>query len=385
MNFCRDFEEKKFTREVFKYENRDPQAIPWDTGNMLGGRISERVRRMRTYNSFRNNNAFPQHEDDTVNFSGKYFDFIMNHNIPSEFSHFQLRNMVQCAGPEEIYVKTHPNKLQKYNPVKRTGEIMAEPPFTTVSFAVHKENILLGGMEGELMMMDTHGGIKFSRVLSEEDSRITNSVKMFEDQGRLFLMVCNNDKTVRIFDPEIQIPHGSFPFAACVNHATVSNDLKKIALCLDSTEDLVIDRNTGEVLHTLMGHTDFGFSVDWDPNNEFVLATGNQDRTVMIWDIRQGSVLSPVHILHSRLGAALNVQYSKNGKYLAFAESGDFVNFFDKREYKERQCTDLFGEISGFCFSEDSAGELSVFIGMADTIYHSLIECQERSGKNINI
>ena len=77
------------------------------------------------------------------------------------------------------------------------------------------------------------------------------------------------------------------------------------------------------------------------------------------------------------MGAALNVQYSKNGKYLAFSESADFVNIFDKREFKERQSTDYFGEIAGFCFCEDLRGELSMFIGMADSVYCSLIELQE--------
>ena len=301
----------------------------------------------------------------------------MNHMVNAEFSHFQLRNNVQCIGTEEILMKTRTNTLSKYNPHSRVAVEMVVPNFTAVSYHALGDHILIGGMEGELMMTDMNKNVKFSRILSTEASRITNCVKMFMDHGKLCLLVCNNDKKVRIMAPDLEDPESVFEFPSCVNYSAISPDLKKIALCLDSTEDLIIDRDRGAILHTLEGHTDFGFSVDWDPSNEYCLATGNQDRSVMIWDIRQGSKLAPVHVLHSTMGAALNVQYSKNGKYLAFSESADFVNIFDKREFKERQSTDYFGEIAGFCFCEDLRGELSMFIGMADSVYCSLIELQE--------
>ena len=302
-----------------------------------------------------------------------------------EYSHTQLRNLVQCVSPEELYIKTRGNTLCKYDPIRRKAEEIAAPPFTAVSFHVLGEHILIGGMSGELMMTDTSKHVKFSRVLSADYTRISNCVKMFMEQGTLRLLACNNDRKVRIISPDIETPESIFEFSECVNHGSISQDLKKIALCLDSTEDLVIDRNTGEVLHTLKGHLDYGFSADWDPSNEFYLATGNQDKTVMIWDIRQGSELTPVHTLHSKVGAAYNVKYSQNGKYLAFSENSDYFSIFDKREFKERQVADYFGDINGFCFSEDSRGDLRIFIGVTEPKFHSLIELQESSIKSINI
>lgn len=332
---------------------------------------------MRSYQSFRNNPSPLSVEDKTITKSCNFFDFQMNHLVPCEFSHFQLRRNVQCVSGEEVYIKVKQNKIAKYNPITREQEIIAHPAFPAVSFDVFGNYIIIGGMEGELSLLDLQGNSKFSIVLTTAVSRITNSCKIFSDQGTLNLLVCNNDKTLRVMDPNTQEAKKTVEFESCVNHAAVSGDLKKIGVCLDSTEDIVVDFNTGKEIFKLVGHTDFGFSIDWDPSNDYCLATGNQDCSTMIWDIRQGSVLSPVHVLRTELGAALNVKYSSNGKYLAFAESADFVNIFDKRDYLQKQTMDFFGEISGFCFCDDDPDNLSMFIGMADSRYCSIIEVQE--------
>jgi WD40 repeat protein len=40
-----------------------------------------------------------------------------------------------------------------------------------------------------------------------------------------------------------------------------------------------------EVVASLYGHEDFGFSLAWHPNG-MMMATGNQDMTCKIWDLR---------------------------------------------------------------------------------------------------
>ena len=380
MNF--DIENSEDTKENYFYDAQDPQGIKWEHDIPLSRRLF-RLRRMREYDSFRNSRIDLEYQDKTLNFMCKFFTFSMNHAMASEFAHFQLRNNVQTFDSEYLYIKIRPNQILKYNPITREREIVSTPNFTAVSYHVYENYLLLGGMDGELMLQDTEKNIKFSKVLCQENSRITNSVKFFRDEGTLNLLAANNDKKIRIIDAETQDEKKVVEFGACVNDASVSHDMKRIGICLDATEDLIIDKNTGEIIHTLQGHTDFGFSVNWDPSNEYLLATGNQDRSIMIWDIRQGSVLSPLEVLFANLGSTLNVQYSKNGKYLAFSESADFMNILDKRCLVERQTLDYFGEISGFCFCEDYRNDMRIFIGMGDSGYGSLIEVRENGSQEI--
>lgn len=50
----------------------------------------------------------------------------------------------------------------------------------------------------------------------------------------------------------------------------------------------LLDLNTGAATHSLTGHTGAGaLGLDWSPRDEFILASGGVDGTVMVWDIRQ--------------------------------------------------------------------------------------------------
>ena len=385
MNFSENIYSKFDSREIIQYEDKDHQGIPWNSQN-IDSREETRNKRMIFFNSNRGKHySFMNQGDNTINNACPLFKFVMSHNIYSKESHRQLRNLVHCTSPENVYINTSLNKLCKYDPIRRKTEEIASPKFRTISFHVLGEDIVIGGFQGQLMMVDTSKNIKFVRTLSEDLSRSTNCVKLFMEQGTLRILACSNDKKVRIISPDIETPESTFELGFSVNYGSVSQDRKKIALCLDSPEDLVIDRNTGEVLHRLNGHVGNGFSADWDPSNEFYLATANEDETVMIWDIRQGSELTPLNILHSTAGFAYKVQYSRNGKYLAFSEINDFLNIFDKREFKERQVIDYFGSITGFTFSESCREDLRIFLGVADSTFHSLIELQENISNSINI
>ena len=223
-----------------------------------------RQKRMQEHYAFRNRYInIEGYVDSTTNFKCKFFDFSMNHEILSGFGHFQLKNNVQCPNSDEVYVRVASNEIIKYNPITKEREIVASNiPFTVVSFFVFENNILLGGMGGEIILQDLEQNRKFSWTITDADSRIATSVKMFIDEESLNMLISDNDMTIRIIDGETQTEKKKYEFAYCVNHATVSNDMKKIGLCLDSTEDLIIDKKTGEIIHTLRGHADFGFSID---------------------------------------------------------------------------------------------------------------------------
>lgn len=63
-------------------------------------------------------------------------------------------------------------------------------------------------------------------------------------------------------------------------------------------------------------HQDFSFTCCFSPN-ETTLATGNQDKTTILYDIRNLS--KPLHILGAKVGGVRSLHFSNDGKYLAMA------------------------------------------------------------------
>lgn len=119
----------------------------------------------------------------------------------------------------------------------------------------------------------------------------------------------------------------------------------------------------------LNGHLDYSFASAWHPNG-VTFATGNQDKTCRVWDVRNLS--KSVAVLKGNLGAIRSIRFSSDGQYMAMSEPADFVHIYDTNTgYSKKQEIDFFGEISGFSFSPDTE---SLFIGIWDRSYGSLME-----------
>ena len=124
-----------------------------------------------------------------------------------------------------------------------------------------------------------------------------------------------------------------------------------------------------QTVHALLGHLDFSFASAWNPDGQ-TFATGNQDKTCRIWDIRNLS--KSVSVLRGNLGAIRSIRFTSDGRFMAMAEPADFVHIFDVRNgYNKRQELDFFGEISGMSFSPDTE---ALFVGVWDRTYGSLLQ-----------
>jgi WD40 repeat protein len=121
------------------------------------------------------------------------------------------------------------------------------------------------------------------------------------------------------------------------------------------------------VITTLTGHIDYSFACCWSPDDRY-LATGNQDKTTRIYDIRNMS--ETLHVLRANVGAIRSLHFSSDGRHLAVAgknctqviyvaslllisiissEPLDFVHIYDATTYEQSQVIDFFGEIAGVC------------------------------------
>mmetsp|Transcript_5894 Transcript_5894/g.7948 ORF Transcript_5894/g.7948 Transcript_5894/m.7948 type:complete len:402 (-) Transcript_5894:79-1284(-) len=359
---------------------RDIQGIPWEQIRFTRERYRET--RLQHYNNYVNVDV-PRDvlEKQTTKFdkNGKYFDFQLNtRKVRCTIVHFQLRNLVWATSKHDLYVM-HNNCVHHWNPVRgiaqevlnldRPREGTGRVQISTMCVA--GDLLVAGGFAGELVAKRlTQDSLLHSTHVTHDDSAITNAVEIFNmPQGGTRVLASNNDSMVRCFDAATFQCLQRLHFQWAVNYAQPSPDRGLLAIVGDSPEGLLADFQTGKVVARLEGHLDFSFAAAWHPGGH-LLATGNQDATTRIWDIRH--LKHSLAVLKGRIGAVRSLRFSNDGVFLAMAEPADFVHIFNvKSDFACSQEIDLFGEVAGTAFSPDSD---AFFIGTEDLTYGSLLE-----------
>mmetsp|Transcript_3852 Transcript_3852/g.6727 ORF Transcript_3852/g.6727 Transcript_3852/m.6727 type:complete len:636 (-) Transcript_3852:222-2129(-) len=244
------------------------------------------------------------------------------------------------------------------------------------TIAVNHNICVAGGFFGEVVAKElSTGKIMHNARVTLDDNAITNALEVYlGPSGIPRVMACNNDCCIRVFDVPTFTLLKVHEFGWPVNHATRQPGNQKLMCVVGDDSDVILaDGETGKVLHQLKGHRDYSFATAWHPNG-YLVATGNQDTTARVFDIRYISKDSkPVCVIGGHMGAIRSVRFSNDGDFLALGEPADFVHVYDARKGLFDQCQeiDLFGEIAGFSFSPHSD---SLFVGLFDNTYGSLLE-----------
>ncbi|XP_042446058.1 uncharacterized WD repeat-containing protein C2A9.03-like [Zingiber officinale] len=376
-------------------KGKDIQGIPWSTLSITRERYRQtRLEQYKNYENVPNSGEESEKECKPTEKGGMYYEFQRNtRSVKSTILHFQLRNLVWATSKHDVYLMSHYSVLhwsalngEKYEVInvsghiapceKHPGSLLEGFSQTQVSTLAVKDNLLVaGGFQGELIckFLDREG-ISFCCRTTYDDNAITNALEIYESSsGAVCFMSSNNDCGVRDFDMEkFQLcKHFRFPWP--VNHTSRSPDGKVLVIVGDDPNSMLVDAHTGKTVHTLQGHLDFSFASSWNPDGQ-TFATGNQDKTCRIWDIRNLS--KSVAVLRGNLGAIRSVRFSSDGQFLAMAEPADFVHIYDVGSgYNKRQELDFFGEISGMSFSPDTE---ALFVGVWDRTYGSLLQYSRR-------
>ncbi|KAJ6930483.1 hypothetical protein NC652_014114 [Populus alba x Populus x berolinensis] len=304
-----------------------------------------------------------------------------------------LRNLLWATSKNDVYLMQNYSVMHWSSLLWRGKEVLnvAKPVAPTrqrpgllsqslsrvqISTMAVKENLMVaGGFQGELICkcLD-QPGVAFCSKITTGENAITNAVDVYRNHnGSMRIMAANNDAQVRVFDAETFASLNCFSFDWSVNNTSVSPDGKLLAVLGDSAECLIADANSGKVTGSLKGHLDYSFSSAWHPDG-LILATGNQDTTCRLWDVRNLS--QSLAVLKGNMGAIRALKFTSDGKFLAMAEPADFVHVFDTQsDYLKCQEIDLFGEIAGISFSPDTE---ALFVGVADRTYGSLLEFNRR-------
>ncbi|GLT59162.1 hypothetical protein SLA2020_319980 [Shorea laevis] len=374
----------------------DVQGIPWDSCGIT--REKHRQTRLEQYNNYENipHSGEGSGKDCQPTEKGaSYYEFRRNsRSVKSTILHFQLRNLVWATSKHDVYLLSHFSVIHwssltctKHEVLDVSGHVAPSEKHpgnflegftqTQVSTLAVKDNLLVvGGFQGELMCKHLNQqGVSFCSRATHDDNAITNAVEIYvTPSGAVHFTASHNDCGVRDFDVEKYQLSKHFHFPWPVNHTSLSPDGKLLTIVGDNPEGILVDSSSGKTVASLHGHLDFSFASAWHPDG-FTFATGNQDKTCRVWDVRNLS--KSVAVLKGNLGAIRSIRYTSDGKYMAIAEPADFVHLYDiKSGFVREQEIDFFGEISGISFSPDTE---SLFIGVWDRTYGSLLEYGRRT------
>lgn len=385
-----DEEEHELDTTAQQYAaGKDIQGIPWQ--NLHFTRDQYRKTRLSSYRNYINmetETAAGIASLDVMRekcgrhcINNTWYEFYSNSRaVHSTVVHFQLRNLVWATSANDVYVMLD-NTINHWSPltrkVTRVLSLNASPSGRVQVATITAGCGLLaaGGFTGELAVQSTctQRPMRMGRITDDENG-ITNGLEVFMPRGGATkIMASNNDSVLRVFDAGASslkcISKVVLPWA--VNYSSVQPGGGTLtAVVGDSPEARLLDWSTGKPVATLEGHYDYSFAVAWHPDGRLV-ATGNQDSTARVWDVRMAGAGS-VAVLRGRMGAIRSLRFSPSGTHLAMAEPADFVTLFNVASgFRQAQEVDLFGEVAGMAFSPD--GE-RLYIGIADLTYSSLLE-----------
>ncbi|KAK3155121.1 hypothetical protein QOZ80_2BG0199140 [Eleusine coracana subsp. coracana] len=372
-------------------KGKDIQGIPWERLAITREKYRQtRLEQYKNYENITNSGEEAMKDCKQTEKGGMYYEFRQNTRaVKSTILHFQLRNLVWATSKHDVYLMSHFSVLHwsalsgvdtelmnvKGHVApreKHPGSLLEGFSQTQVSTLAVKDNLLVaGGFQGELICKHLNReGISFCCRTTYDDNAITNAVEIFNtSSGAVHFIASNNDSGVRDYDMERFQLCKHFQFEWPVNHTSLSPDRKVVVIVGDVPDGLLIDANTGKTLHSMKGHHDYSFASAWNPDGR-TFATGNQDKTCRIWDVRNLS--KAVHVLRGNLGAIRSIRFTSDGQFMSMAEPADFVHIYDvKSDYNRRQELDFFGEISGTSFSPDTD---ALFVGVWDRTYGSLLQ-----------
>ena len=362
----------------------DVQGIPWE--NLPFSREDYRANRMRE--SSRNDSSeFAEGLRAVLKEprrGARFFDFFKNtRRVRCSIVHFQLRNLAWATSKHDVFVMHEGAVLHWDAAAKSKKQVLDLSGSETsdasglgivqISTMIAKNDLVIaGGFYGEVVAKNLKNGVIIhNKRITYDDNAITNAIDVFDTT----VMTSNNDCHVRCFDTSTFERKSCFSFDRPVNHATRQPGGKLVVVAGDGNPIQVIDGDNGDRVAHLHGHGHYSFATGWHPNGR-VFATGSQDGTCRVWDVRNMS--QSFSVLGAHIGPVRSLRFSSCGRFLVMAEPRDFVHIFDvnRGEFDHCQEIDLFGEIAGIALTPAAEG---LFIAVCDRIYSSLIEYERRS------
>jgi len=301
--------------------------------------------------------------------------------------HFQLRNLMSVTSHNTVQF-AYDSKLYSWTPAYDDLSCLIdlskpspESGFQSkvkISTMKSKYGIsIAGGFCGEyaLRVEGTKGGV-VEGIVTKDYNGITNHIDIIQHRTNRspVAVFASNDKRLRILDCETNTFIGEHILSRAINCTDTSNDGRLRVVIGDSPDAWVIEAETGRPIQPLRGHRDFGFACAWSPDMRHI-ATGNQDKTVIIWDVRMWRILQTID---SDVAGYRSLRFSPVGggpRTLLMCEPADRISIVNAQTFQTRQVHDFFGEIAGADYTPDGS---AIWVANADDCFGGFMEFERK-------
>ncbi|KAJ1966743.1 hypothetical protein IWQ62_002282 [Dispira parvispora] len=321
----------------------------------------------------------------------KFVTHAQSFPLSTTAEHWQLQDCITCPEQRHEVYSLNNHYVQCYNTkIRQTSVVSHKLSYNAVGLNVGYGYIVTSGEQGELSLYNTrtgrHKNTLAGKLINNCVTFNPNPLYLTPEQRRSanpHLLVCSNDKTVRIFSlPDLKPMHG-ITFDEAINCASVSPDGRKLVTVSDSEVVQLFDirNSTYEPALTFRSNHGAAYSCNWNMlSNTFAVATNYG--YVDVWDIRSTKKLHQVASTQhpGKEGSCRVVKFAPSyvADMLVFSEQSNFVNVVDTRTFGEVQripVTDRGHKITGFTFSPEGS---ELYVGLANRLLQFDVDLRSR-------
>ena len=262
--------------------------------------------------------------------------------------HMQLHNNLRAISPHDFIMPSSEGLLHLNTQSMHSNVILKG--MGCLCLDRYERYAMVGFDNNEMSLLDIETMKELEKMkMGSNEMNLINSIKFLHANdgiGVLKLVVAGNCFEIEI----MEIHHTAslvqaFRADAYVNDTAVSKDGKLLAAGYDDTHISLFDMRTSKKVGDLKGHEDFTFSVDFSHSNLY-LASGNQDGTCRIWDLRKLDLLHTLPGVSQAIGL---VKFVQRDKYLIVGENESYIRCYaSSYDYAVHSQVDFFGPMVGF-------------------------------------
>jgi len=314
--------------------------------------------------------------------------------------HFQLRKNLKLVKSKDIVYFTD-YSIDKFNIITNRNKPLVilnheelENDFKAICLDVFQDNdythISYGKVNGTLKYKKMSNNEFYSKKslnltyeyekevqLAQGALDITN-FNEFYDNGNI-LLTGSNDKKIRFLDlnKDFQVSH-QIETKDAVNHCAINNNL--LTSVGDYKEIDLHDKREAKKIGELTGHDDFNFVIKFQPGSDYIIASGGQDQTCRLWDLRKSIDGGNANFksLYGNMEAIGDLMFVND--FVIYAENIDTTHIYNLKTERQQSLW-YFGRTSGIAYNEKNK---NIYVGVNE-YDHSGIMVYDQINAMINI
>jgi WD40 repeat protein len=338
----------QITKQDLKLKsNIDIQGLDWKNKNREA-HFNRHIDHLEpTFNVINAKKAHPQNFIETKRPILKFSKFVPDSSL--YLSHFQIYQNCRSISDNDVLFISYFGvssmnlcSLKSKNIIKLSvPESLSYSRSLNMTAGIHStKKIFLYDLSQSKMVMNI---MPFDPVVS-----VTNKALIMEEQNPK-LVVGGNAPFALMFDIETQTQTSKVKSIAFINDIDFSPQYNMLAFAMDNKTIQVKDPRDNDTLGVLLkGHEDYNFCVRF--LSDYQLASGGQDVTTRIWDIRKTG--KELVLLEGYTTGISALEYSKSNNLLFCIENFGYLYCYDlTQSVIQRDTANFFGFSSGIALS----------------------------------